>query len=210
MRLLPLAILAAAIFASLEAPAQPWRARPAPRRVIVTNFPDPQNVSGAVEVTNLPAVQDVRVVNAPPPSTSARFQLVGFTSATFTGGQGVLGFTRACQQEFPGSRMCSSTEVMETTTVPSGLSGEAWVRPTLISSGDIRVSLPDSGGAADAAGISGSPETLSCDGWRNDLFPVGGTGGLVIDAAGRFYVAGRPGTMNCAGPRAVACCAPVP
>jgi hypothetical protein len=33
--------------------------------VEVTNFPDPQNVTGAVEVVNLPAVQDVSVRNFP-------------------------------------------------------------------------------------------------------------------------------------------------
>ena len=61
-----------------------------------------------VEVTNLPAVQSVEVVNAPTPAPPLGFQLVGFTSATFDGSQGVLGFTLACQAEFPGSRMCTS------------------------------------------------------------------------------------------------------
>ncbi len=58
----------------------------------------------------------------PAPEASApRFQLVGFTSTTFTGGEGVLGFTLACQVEFVGSRMCTSGEVMNTINVPSDL-----------------------------------------------------------------------------------------
>jgi hypothetical protein len=64
--------------------------------VNVTNFPNPQNVAGSVEVSNLPAVQDVNVTNdtanpvevagavevtnLPAPGGAARFQLVGFTS----------------------------------------------------------------------------------------------------------------------------------
>ncbi len=92
---LPLAVLAVvpALFAySVTATAQPVK------RVEVVNLPDPQNVTGSVEVTNLPAVQDVNVTNAPagPPS---RFQLVGFTAATFTGDSGFFAFTLACQAE---------------------------------------------------------------------------------------------------------------
>ena len=86
--------------------------------VAVTNFPDPQNVTGSVEVTNLPDVQDVHVVNQQPPApapASSRFQLVGFTSATYTGDMGGhFGVTQKCQLEFPGSRMCTVKEVAAT------------------------------------------------------------------------------------------------
>ena len=88
-----------------------------PKDVNVLNFPDPQNVTGAVEVTNDPL--SVEVVNPSPPMPASRFQLVGFTSAMFTGGQGILGFALACQEEFAGSRMCSTIEVVETVDVPN-------------------------------------------------------------------------------------------
>ncbi len=44
---------------------------------------------------------------------------MGFTTATFQGGEGILGFTKACQAEFPETRMCTSVEVMQTVGVPA-------------------------------------------------------------------------------------------
>lgn len=55
--------------------------------------------------------------------------LVGFTSATFQGDTGYLGFTTACEAEFPNTRMCASEEVIGTRRIPEGLAGTAWVRP---------------------------------------------------------------------------------
>ena len=136
MRLLPAlalvfgGLLLADVFYATAAPPQ--------QQVEVTNFPNPQNVTGSVEITNLPNVQDVSVVNEPllvtgePPP---RFQLVGFATATRLGDAGVLVFTLACQEEFLGSRMCSSIEVLETVDVPSLAGSFAWVRPTLMPGG---------------------------------------------------------------------------
>jgi hypothetical protein len=196
MRLLPLAVILVAASASLDALAEP-----APRRVIVTNFPDPQNVTGAVEVTNLPAVQDVNVVSGPPADASPRFQLVGFTSALLSGEQGVLGFTSACQQEFANSRMCTSVEVLETTTVPAGLVGEAWVRPTIVAA--------PANVVVDASGATDLPDGLSCAGWRTSALDASG---LVMDSVGRFRSARHAPTADrgCGVARAVACCGPVP
>jgi hypothetical protein len=82
-----------------------------------------------VEVTNLPEVQDVNVTNTPLPVTvapPARFQLVGFTSATYNGDMGGhFGVTRKCQIEFPNSRMCSLEEVAATTAIPDEILGGA-------------------------------------------------------------------------------------
>jgi hypothetical protein len=150
------------------------------KQVEVINFPDPQNVTGQVEVTNLPTCE------AP-----ARFQLVGFSSETFTGGQGVLGFTAACGAEFPGSRMCTSVEAMETVRVPSGLSGSAWIRPVFVDVGEL---------AVDVSGVHRSHAVeLTCDGWHANLLT-----GLLITAEGAF-------TYDiCTSAFSVACCAPVP
>ena len=52
-------------------------------------------------------------------------ELVGFTTATFTCGQGILSHTLACQAEFGSdTRMCNSVEVMRTVNVPSGFPGD--------------------------------------------------------------------------------------
>jgi hypothetical protein len=54
--------------------------------------PDPQ-----VEVPNVPL--PVELTTPPPASPPPRWQLLGFTSASFTGDTGVLGFTLGCQAE---------------------------------------------------------------------------------------------------------------
>ena len=79
-----LAVLFLAPFAALAKP-----------QVEVTNFPDPQNVTGAVDVLNLPAVQDVEVLNLPavqdvnvlsaPAAACSSFQFVGFSSGLLMG-----------------------------------------------------------------------------------------------------------------------------
>lgn len=81
-----------------------------------------------VQVVNLPEVQPVEVAN-PTACGQGRFQLVGFTSATYTGDLGgPFGATQKCQIEFPASRMCERREVFETVTLPQGLTGNAWIR----------------------------------------------------------------------------------
>ena len=60
-----------------------------------------------VEVVNEPLA--VEVTNPPAANALPRFQLVGFTSATFMGGEGVFGYTRECQAEFGDeNRICLS------------------------------------------------------------------------------------------------------
>ena len=179
MRLL-LAVLAAvvALFAYSAATAPPTPT------VEVSNFPDPQNVTGSVEVTNFP-----------PSSTPARFQLVGFSSMPVTGDVGVLGMTVECQKDFADSRMCTSVEVMETVNVPGGLAGDAWVRP-ISQPFHTQVSGERS---VDASGVGEETRRISCGGWRSV-----GLKGLMTDAAGRF------GFFSCNLAAAVACCALVP
>lgn len=134
-------------------------------------------------------------IAAPAAKEAGRFQLVGFTAATFSGGQGVLGFTLACQDEFPGSRMCTSLEVMETTELPllPG-TGDAWVRPSFVPSGSVE--------AADASGRSGTFRTLTCSGWNGGASTS--DHGLGVSVAGKFL------TPVCFLELSVTCCAPVP
>ncbi len=135
MRLAFLAACALPIVA-LAASAQP------PKDVNVLNFPDPQNVTGSVEVTNdatnpVEISGEVAVTSLPTASPQVRFQLVGFTTAQPVCSNGLFPLTQACQSEFGGDvRMCTSVEVMETTSIPSGLSGWAMVRPVFLPTGD--------------------------------------------------------------------------
>ena len=118
-------------------------------------------------------------------------ELVGFTTATFTCDQGVLGFTLACQAEFGSdTRMCNSVEVMRTVNVPAGLSGTAWVRPVLTGIG---------AAAVDASGEPHNPIHLTCRGWSNSFFA-----GLSVDANGKFLTLVGISTLS------VSCCGPIP
>ena len=88
MRLMPaaLAVVLTLITSPLTAIAQPIK------QVEVINFPDPQNVTGSVEVSNLPSIQDVIVTNEPlavTASAQSRFQLVGFSNNPVTGATAV-------------------------------------------------------------------------------------------------------------------------
>ena len=139
-----------------------------------------------VEVINDPLA--VEVVNPPAPA-AVRWQLVGFSSGSINGLAGYLGLSLTCQQSFPESRVCTSLEVMDTTTIPSGLLGDAWVRPHFVSGGSSSV---------DASGVKGDSRALTCSGWGE------GRTGLTVNATGAF------GLLSCAGPIVVACCALVP
>jgi hypothetical protein len=181
------------------------------KEVEIINFPDPQNVTGSVTVANEPlTVQSgvdpvevsgqVAVTNLPACEAPSRFQLVGFTSATFDGGAGIFGFTKACQVEFPGSRMCTSVEAMETVVIPLELAGSAWLRPIYmpISSDSARNIALDASGVYLSI-LSYTP--FSCGGWTDG---AGTSYGLTINSNGGFTVA------KCDQLLSTACCAPVP
>jgi hypothetical protein len=182
-------VLGLVFFGLLALPANLSAQQGTAKQVEVVN--EPLQVTGAVEVTNEPVevTGAVEVSNLPQPSALPRFQLVGSTSATFTGIRGVLTYTLACQDEFPASRMCNSVEVLETVSVPDNLAAFAWVRPSF-------QPLPS---FTDASGVTrGNADAFSCRGWR------GSGSGLAVETNGSFL------TLGCDIPRAIACCALVP
>lgn len=128
-----------------------------------------------------------------------RFQLVGFTTSTSTGGVGVLGFTQACQAQFEASRMCTSSEVIGTVKLPAALpEGSAWVHPDFrpVATGTSSVTT-----TLDASGLEspgGDAQRLSCIGWSAN---GGGGYGLAVTSSGRFRA------EPCQTTQPVACCA---
>ncbi len=141
-----------------------------------------------VEVINEPLA--VEVVNPAPPSLPARFQLVGFTSATYPGAMGGnFGVTKKCQLEFPNSRMCSIEEAVATTSIPSGLSGRAWTHAQ---------------GAVGVVIFAGDPVSQSnnCFGWRSSLHTF--TGNVISDEGTADVIS------DCDRAHPIACCALVP
>jgi hypothetical protein len=141
-----------------------------------------------VEVINDPL--EVEVVNPAPECIPLRWQLVGFTSATYPGAMGGnFGVTRKCQLEFPNSRMCSIEEAVATTSIPSELSGRAWTHAQ---------------GAAGAVIFAGTPvaQSTNCLGWRSGIPTL--TGNVISDEG----IADVISDCNRAHP--IACCALVP
>ena len=78
------------------------------------------------------------------------FKMVKEASAAFTGDRGFLGFTGACQSEFPGTRFCDSQEVIQTRTIPAQLEGSAWVNPT-----SLEATVPNDVRVRDVSGLKG-------------------------------------------------------
>ncbi len=155
-----------------------------------------QNPQTSVTIDNS-EVNPVPVTVQNQASCNSGPQYVGFSSATFDGGQGVVTYTGACQQSFPGSHMCTSEEFLNTTAYPA-VSGSGWIRP-------VYVPVTVTGGAStstitESADMSGKIDEgtsgLACRGWNTTQ----GANGLTVDAAGRFQ------TQNCSTINAVACC----
>ena len=92
-------------------------------------------------------------------ASAANAQYVGITGTAFDGAQGVFTYNRACHAAHPGSRMCTSEEVLETVNPPTlGSPGEiAWVRPVFKPSSTGSSSL----WLADASGIGGRHSELT-------------------------------------------------
>jgi hypothetical protein len=161
------------------------------KQVEVTNLPAIQAVNVTNDATNpVEVVGEIAVTNLPAPSGAARFQLVGFSSATYTGAMGGnFGVTQKCQLEFPTSRMCSIEEAVATTSIPSGLSGHAWTH------------------AQAAVGVvifAGDPvsQSKNCFGWRSSLHTF--TGNVISDEGTADVIS------DCDREHPIACCALVP
>ena len=138
------------------------------------------------------------------PLAKGRYQLVGFTAATFTGDVGALALTLGCQSEFGGeSRMCTSAEVVETVSVPAVTAGFSWVRPVFQPKSVSVGSTTSLRRAMDVSGTQTEESTqsnLSCRGWSAAL----NNDGLGVDSDGRFS------EVPCEIARSVACCAQIP
>lgn len=128
------------------------------------------------------------------------FQFVGVTQKKYSGGfHGILGFNKICGTQFPGSRMCSTEDLMNTTTLPDVDRIEAWLRPKLIGK-------TESGTETDATGFVGE-NGLSCNGWNARDSKVTG---MVMRYDPRYDDDRFPRllTYKCSSRAQVACCAP--
>jgi hypothetical protein len=126
---------------------------------------------------------------------AAAVQFVGRTTQTFAGSAGVLAFAQACQADFgPGTRSCTSEELLNTVVLPALDGGPSWIRPTFVPVGGGSVSV-----FQDMSGVvsSSSSAQLTCNGWINQSNNVTG---LTVDSTGSFDL------LACNAGRTVACC----
>lgn len=143
---------------------------------------------------------DFRPVPVTVVDRAQRYVFVGFSDEILQGTAGLVALYAACQSKFgPDSRMCTSQEVLNSTTL-SPQTGEAWVHPvfTLTGTGD------GSNLASDVSGIGASlspgfpaSEGLTCRGWSTS---ANNTRGLTVNGALSFA------RETCDGSRSVTCC----
>ncbi len=128
-------------------------------------------------------------------ASAAHAQYVGVTVEVFDGAQGIFTYNRACHAAHPGSRMCTSEEMVNTVNPPVvGSAGElAWVKPAPQPYGN-------SFDALDASSIPMAMSEYTCEAWST----TNAAGFVVKLEDGMFEV------QSCQFPSRVTCCIPVP
>jgi len=165
--------------------------------VEVVNFPATQNVTGQVNVANLPLdVNGNLRVTAAGPRT---FRFVGVTTQRFQGNGGRAAMTAACAAQYPGARMAFADEYSNTGSPPP-VAESAWIqpRPVFIANPYGNQSGMRAFDAAGNAFIINS-YTSDCQSWQSQVFAE--YGGVITPA-------GAIGSFNCDAILAVACAAP--
>ncbi len=121
-------------------------------------------------------------------------EYVGETSSSTAANIGIVSMHALCDLDFPGGRMCSSSDIIRNGGVGAALPvGAAWVHPTLVVGTAVDFFL-------DASGVSSSrPGGLSCLSWGSIS---SNTNGLVLSRLGRLG-----SEITCDKNLPVACCA---
>ena len=129
------------------------------------------------------------------PAKGQDAELVGYTSVPRNGAQGVLVYNEDCDNAFPGSRICTSGDLM-LGNLPVRFpdptpSATNWILPTIV--GNSATSL------IDASGIVATGANFTCNAFAS---AAAGVTGLTANDRGVIVLAA------CNGSRSVACCAP--
>ena len=111
----------------------------------------------------------------------------GFSSGTTQGSGGLITMGNLCNSSFTGSHVCTTLEFASASyTSATGLTGNAWIQPSVISGTLDQVSM-----------ISGGYDALTCRGWTSIST---GDEALAVSSVGSFT---KP---NCGNALVVACC----
>ncbi len=158
-----------------------------------------KEITGTVDVGNLPldALGNVLVsgVLRNPQRQPLPIRFVGFTQAQITGDSGAIMLSRTCHAEFPGTRQCTTAEIVETISPPLLPEATGWVRPDQHRPvGNIESMETITG----LTSLGGAEADLTCIGFAQ----VSGVG-IIVNERGQFSVHG------CGFQFSVACCGPV-
>ena len=131
-------------------------------------------------------------------------EYVGETTVTTLPNVGIITMHNLCDADFPGARMCSSSDIIRNGGVGAALpAANAWLHPDLVTG--------DAGGfALDVSGTTATDAAfLSCLSWS---FLSNAHTGLTLTSTGRIEIAPIISTLpiagdGCDGSRPVACCA---
>lgn len=123
----------------------------------------------------------------PPGEAIPMVKFLGLGDPT-AGNAGIDDLNKACNDKFSGSRMCSSSEILNSAVIET-FSSAPWIRPDI-------VGVDGNGIAVDASGLAFEPQKLSCDGWKNGASFFG----LALIPSGGFNI------LACDQTRNVACC----
>ena len=108
---------------------------------------------------------------------------------------GMLELHDLCKAEFPGTRMCSTSDIVRNGGLIDLGAKSAWVHPSRA------IERGESSSYDSASGIGSlNPGLLSCDGWRNSSVAANQKEGLVIQPNGEW------GLLFCNETQPVACC----
>lgn len=175
-------------------------------QVEVANFPDPQNVTGAVEVSNdgtMPV----------PVTAEIEYRYTGLSTAFVTSYVGLNGMHEACRATFgPAARMCTTEELFRTPDLaekPVREPGGSWVHPVIVA-----VAFDDAGRdlrVVDFTGVmlgTGIPNggRGSCNGWQSP--DPNGSGAIYAAPAGKRTVSHDRCIGGFENTKPVTCCVP--
>jgi hypothetical protein len=129
------------------------------------------------------------------PAVGQEFELIGYTPGVRNGAQGILVFNQDCDNEFAGSRVCSSADLIRGNLpdrpVDPAPGATNWVVPTIVANSGTSL--------IDASGIVGTGANLTCGGYGSASASVTG---LAVNDRGVFVLAA------CNAARNIACCVP--
>ena len=124
---------------------------------------------------------------------------LGFSSSTIDASSGYFGLQAACRGTYIGSKVCTSSELINATYNPgaNNMSDTAWIIPSISAAANSGTSATSYIMVDGLGRVNSHAEYLACDGFRRKTNQYSG---LTVDNLGRLEI------QSCDILRKVACC----